>query len=140
MDFSIFKNAIAEQQEEFNKIKDTLNAQKFDEIAASLSKTFNDISTVAKVIPVKAKFELISILKSLLSLVLGLVSYRKKFDEPEKSTTQDETPIMQDSLDTPSANSQSETKTNGLEKGKTLTLTNPNLPNGAAVSQFPQAA
>ena len=164
MDFSRFRNVINEQQTIFDGIKDKLDAKAFDGICIELNKSLADISLVATVLPVDAKKELITILKSLRNLAVDLSDYRKKFDAPEEAEdinvsdmlaeevasesheVVNETPVSETTSDisnepTNGANDLAgETQSLSNQNVKSLTLTNPNLPKNSNPFVMPNAA
>jgi hypothetical protein len=164
MDFSRFRNVINEQQTVFDGIKDKLDAKAFDDICVELNKSLADISLVATVVPVDAKKELITILKSLRNLAVDLSDYRKKFDTPEEAEDKNvsnmlaeevaseshevvnETPVSENTSDisnepTNGVNDLAgETQSLSNQNVKSLTLTNPNLPKNSNPFVMPNAA
>ena len=143
MDFSRFEDAIKAEQLKYESIKNTKDAAKYDEICNGLNKTLGDISLVASYVPTESKKGLISILRALRDFAMELVGYKNSFYEEEKKEEPkiEEAPVeivQDDSISSEPSQSESQT----MEKGnaKTLTLTNPAVPNGNVYNQFRDAA
>ena len=181
MDFSRFVNTLNEQKAAFENVEKNMDAKGFDDICNKLNSTLSDIALVASVVPIESKKELITILKSIREIAVGLQELRRKFDGPEETVTQETTneipaepapmePIEPAPIEstpiattprettpveppqvasnndenpfTPEGPTQSQSEGQELSKGnvKTLTLTNPFVPNGNVYTQFNNAA
>ena len=162
MDFSRFIVVLDEQKKSFDEVQKNMDAKGYDAICEKLNSTLSDISLVASVVPVESKKELINILKSMRELAVGLLDLRQKFGGPEETVEQEvyteevpTEPAPMESIEptpiepvdnvvpfAPEGNAQSQSEGQELSKGnvKSLTLTNPAVPNGNVFNQFNQAA
>ena len=156
MDFSRFNNTIEAQKKVFDGIKDRADAQTFDNICNVLNGTLDEISVVASVLPVNSKKGLITALRSLRELAMALINYKLKFFNvnpvTEEVASEEVAPAEPVAPVTPEVPNNvvpiDSGNTMGQEQGqvmtntnaKSLTLTNPAIPNGNVFGQFNQAA
>ena len=151
MDFSRFVTVVNEQTAAFKEVKKNMDAKGYDAICLKINDTLSEISLVASVVPVESRKDLITILKSIRALALGLQELLKQFDGPAQTVAAEPVPEASTPIepitptpieDVPAGNEPSQSESQTLEKGnaKTLTLINPSIPNGNVFGQFNQAA